>query len=116
LTWPNSIFGRRTVRPRLAAERGPEPQVAVTLEAARPTEMALPMVDAYSFTDSERRVTELVTEGLSIKQIVNRLQVSSYTVRDHPQSILAKSGTGSRGDLIARLFLDHHGAFLTSAA
>ncbi|MFB4301636.1 LuxR C-terminal-related transcriptional regulator [Actinomadura sp. NTSP31] len=93
---------------------GPEPQVAVMLEATRPAEMAPLMVDAYGFTDSERRVTELVAQGLSTKQIAARLHVSSYTVQDHLKSIFAKSGTGSRGDLIARLFLDHYAVSLTS--
>lgn len=93
---------------------GPEAQVAVMLEAARPAEMAPLMVDAYGFTDSERRITELVAKGLSTKQIAGRLHVSSYTVQDHLKSIFTKSGTGSRGDLIARLFLDHHAASLTS--
>ncbi|MEU7831481.1 helix-turn-helix transcriptional regulator [Nonomuraea sp. NPDC049129] len=93
---------------------GPEPQVAVMLEVARPAEMAPLMVDAYGFTDSERRVTELVAKGLSTKQIAGRLNVSSYTVQDHLKSIFAKSGTGSRGDLIARLFLDHYASSLTS--
>ncbi|WP_433331563.1 helix-turn-helix transcriptional regulator [Spirillospora sp. CA-294931] len=92
----------------------PEPQVAVVLEVARPAEMAPLMVAAYGFTDSERRVTELVAQGLSTKQIAGRLHVSSYTVQDHLKSIFAKSGTGSRGDLIARLFLDHHAASLTA--
>ncbi|URN02903.1 helix-turn-helix transcriptional regulator [Actinomadura madurae] len=95
---------------------GPEPRVAVMLEAARPAEMAPLMVDAYGFTDSERRVTELVAKGLSTRQIANRLHVSSYTVQDHLKSIFAKSGSGSRGDLIARLFLDHHAVSLTSGA
>ena len=93
---------------------GPEPQVAVMLEAARPAEMAPLMVDAYGFTDSERRVTELVAKGLSTKQIAARLHVSSYTVQDHLKSVFAKSGSGSRGDLIARLFLDHYAVSLTS--
>jgi DNA-binding CsgD family transcriptional regulator len=93
---------------------GPESQVAVMLEPARPAEMAPLMVAAYGFTDSERRVTELVAQGLSTKQISGRLHVSSYTVQDHLKSIFTKSGTGSRGDLIARLFLDHYAASLTS--
>jgi DNA-binding CsgD family transcriptional regulator len=93
---------------------GPESSVAVMLEAARPAEMAPLMVDAYGFTDSERRVTELVAQGLSTRQIAGRLHVSSYTVQDHLKSIFAKSGTGSRGDLIARLFFDHYAAPLTS--
>jgi DNA-binding CsgD family transcriptional regulator len=92
---------------------GPESPVAVMLEAARPAEMAPLMVDAYGFTDSERRVTELVAQGLSTRQIADHLHVSSYTVQDHLKSIFAKSGTGSRGDLIARLFFDHYAAPLT---
>ncbi|NUP53505.1 MAG: helix-turn-helix transcriptional regulator [Catenulispora sp.] len=87
---------------------GPDTQVAVMLEAARPAEMAPLIVDAYGFTDSERRITELVANGLSTKQIAGRLHVSSYTVQDHLKSIFAKSGSGSRGDLVARLFLDHY--------
>lgn len=95
---------------------GPESQAAVVLEAARPAEMAPLMVDAYGFTDSERRVTELVAQGLSTKQIAGRLHVSSYTVQDHLKSIFGKSGSGSRGDLVARLFLDHYATSLTSGA
>jgi DNA-binding CsgD family transcriptional regulator len=83
------------------------------LEAARPAEMAPLMADAYGFTDGERRVTELVAQGLSTRQIADRLRVSSYTVQDHLKSIFAKSGTGSRGDLVAQLFFDHYAAPLT---
>ncbi|MGI8869965.1 MAG: helix-turn-helix transcriptional regulator [Mycobacteriales bacterium] len=95
---------------------GAESPVAVMLEAARAAEMAPLIVDAYGFTDSERRVTELVAQGLSTRHIASRLQVSSYTVQDHLKSIFAKSGTGSRGDLIARLFFDHYAASLTLEA
>jgi DNA-binding CsgD family transcriptional regulator len=95
---------------------GPDPRVAVMLEAARPAEMAPLMVDAYGFTDGERRVTEPVARGLSTRQIAARLQVSPYTVQDHLKSIFAKSGSGSRGDLVARLFLDHHAVSLTADA
>ncbi len=87
---------------------GPDAPVAVLLEPARRAEMASVIVDAYGFTDGERRVTELVAHGLSTQQIAARLHLSSYTVQDHLKSIFAKSGTGSRGDLVARLFVDHY--------
>jgi DNA-binding CsgD family transcriptional regulator len=92
----------------------PEAPVTVMIEAARPAEMAPLMVAAYGFTDAERRVTELVAQGLSTQLIASRLRVSTYTVQDHLKSIFVKSGTGSRGDLVARLFLDHHALPLTS--
>jgi DNA-binding CsgD family transcriptional regulator len=105
--------GQWIVRGSLLGD-GPESQVAVMLEVARPAEMAPLIVDAYGFTHSERRITELVAQGLSTRQIAGRLHVTSYTVQDHLKSIFAKSGTGSRGDLIARLFLGHYAASLTS--
>lgn len=102
-----------TVRGSLLGE-GPGAPVAVMLEAARPAEMAPLMVDAYGFTVGERRVTELVAQGLSTRQIAGRLRLSAYTVQDHLKSIFAKSGTGSRGDLVARLFFDHYAEPLTT--
>lgn len=101
------------VRGSLLGE-GPEAPAAVMLEAARPAEMAPLMAAAYGLTDSERRVTELVAQGLTTRQIAHRLHVSAYTVQDHLKSIFAKSGTGSRGDLIATLFFDHYATSLTA--
>jgi len=88
--------------------------VAVLLEAARPAELAPLIADAYGFTETERRVTELVAQGLSTKQIAARLRVTTYTVQDHVKSVFTKSGARSRGDLVARLFFDHYAASLTS--
>lgn len=93
---------------------GPDAPVTVILEPARPAQMAPVMVHAYGLTDAERRVTELVARGLSTQQIAHRLDLSTYTVQDHLKSIFAKSDTGSRGDLVARLFVDHHADGLTS--
>ncbi len=88
--------------------------VAVLLEAARPAELAPLVADAYGFTDTERRVTELVAQGLSTKQIAARLHVTTYTVQDHLKSVFTKSGARSRGDLVARLFFGHYAASLRS--
>jgi len=87
--------------------------VAVLLEAARPAELAPLVADAYGLTDTERRVTELVAQGLSTKQIAARLHVTTYTVQDHLKSVFTKSGARSRGDLVARLFFGHYAASLT---
>jgi DNA-binding CsgD family transcriptional regulator len=102
-----------TVRGSLLGEAADAP-VAVLLEPARRSELAPLIADAYGLTDGERRVTELVAQGLSTKQIGDRLHLSAYTVQDHLKSIFGKSGAGSRGDLTARLFLDHYATSLTS--
>ncbi|MFD0473854.1 LuxR C-terminal-related transcriptional regulator [Nonomuraea thailandensis] len=77
--------------------QGPLAPVAVLLEAARPAEMAPLLADMYGLTQRERRVTELVAQGLSTREIGNRLHLAAYTVQDHLKAIFAKSGTGSRG-------------------
>jgi DNA-binding CsgD family transcriptional regulator len=103
----------RTRGGRLAVVRGsvlgegPEAQVAVVVEAARPSELAPLMADAYGLTQRERRVTELIAQGCSTRQIARRLHLSAYTVQDHLKAIFARTGTRSRGELVARLFFDH---------
>jgi DNA-binding NarL/FixJ family response regulator len=87
-------------------------RVAVLLEAARPAELASAITDAYGFTDRERAVTELVARGLSTSAIANRLHLSAYTVQDHLKAIFDKTGTSSRGELVAHLFFDHYRARL----
>jgi DNA-binding CsgD family transcriptional regulator len=101
------------VRASLMGEGRTAP-VAVLLEAARPAEMAPLLADVYGLTPQERRVTECVAQGLPTTQIANQLRMSAYTVQDHLKSIFAKTGTGSRGDLVARLFFDQRAMRLTA--
>jgi DNA-binding NarL/FixJ family response regulator len=87
---------------------GPDSSVAVLMEASHPAELAPLIADAYGLTDRERRVTELVAKGFSTNDIGQRLHLSAYTIQDHLKSIFDKTGTGSRGELVARLFFDHY--------
>jgi DNA-binding NarL/FixJ family response regulator len=59
-------------------------------------------------TSREREVLEGVAEGLSDKEIAERLYISGKTVRSHVASILAKFGVESR--LQALIFAVRHGA------
>ena len=93
---------------------GDDAKVAILIEAARAPELAPLIADAYGFTARERLITELVAQGFSTKEIAERLHLSAYTVQDHLKSIFEKSGTGSRGDLVARLFFDHYAPRLSA--
>jgi DNA-binding NarL/FixJ family response regulator len=53
-------------------------------------------------------VAELAAKGLSTNDIGQRLHLSAYTVQDHLKTIFDKTGAGSRGELVARLFFDHY--------
>ena len=101
----------RTRRGRWAVVRGsligPD-RVVVLIEAARPAELATAIADIHGLTEREQMIIALVARGLPTKEISNRLHLSAYTVQDHLKSIFDKTGTSSRGELVARLFIDHH--------
>ena len=97
----------RTRRGRWAVVRGSlvgTDRVAVLIEAARPAELASAIADLHGFTARERTVTELVARGLPTREISNQLHLSAYTVQDHLKAIFEKSGSSSRGELVAKLF------------
>jgi len=52
------------------------------------------------------RVTELVAQGLPTAALAAQLHLSTYTIQDHLEAIFEKLGVSSRGELVARLFLD----------
>jgi DNA-binding CsgD family transcriptional regulator len=91
-------------------------RVTVLLEAARPAELATVIADAYALTEREREITALVARGLTTNEISGQLHLSANTVQDHLKTIFDKSGTGSRGELVSRLFFDHHVARLASSS
>jgi DNA-binding CsgD family transcriptional regulator len=91
-------------------------RTAVTLEPAGPYELAPLIADAYELTGRQRAVTQLVALGLATDAIADHLHVSPWTVQDHLKSIFEKVGVSSRGELIARIFFEHHAPRLTDLA
>lgn len=54
-----------------------------------------------SLTPRERRVLELLVDGLNTAEMVDRLRISDSTARTHVQSILSKLGVHSRLQAVA---------------
>ncbi len=52
-------------------------------------------------TDAERRVAQLVAEGLANREVAERLFLSRYTVETHLKHVFAKLGIASRAELAA---------------
>jgi DNA-binding CsgD family transcriptional regulator len=78
-------------------------EVAVTIQAASAA-MLLPAVACwYDITRREQAVIEQTLEGLPVKHIARRLELSPHTVSDHFKAIYHKIGVTSREELIARL-------------
>jgi DNA-binding CsgD family transcriptional regulator len=55
-----------------------------------------------SLTDTERAVTDLVSQGLTNREAAERLIMSPYTIDSHLRSIYRKLGVNSRVDLTRR--------------
>ncbi|MEO5964463.1 MAG: LuxR C-terminal-related transcriptional regulator, partial [Candidatus Limnocylindrales bacterium] len=77
--------------------------IAVIIEQATPMEVAPVIMLAYGLTNQERVVTGLISRGLSTVEIADELNISVDTVQDHVKSVFAKTGTGSRVELVATI-------------
>lgn len=83
--------------------------IILVIEPSRPTEVMPLVVAAYGLTAREQEVLAELSNGRSTSEIATRLFISEHTVRDHIRSILSKTATASRGELLSLLF-HHHAA------
>ena len=58
-------------------------------------------------TSRERDVALLLARGLSNEAIAAHLAITVHTVKDHVKALFAKSGTETRAELVARVFVDY---------
>jgi DNA-binding CsgD family transcriptional regulator len=66
-----------------------------------------PAVGWESLTRSELAVAELVSQGLTNREVAGRLYVSPHTVNTHLRHIFQKLEVGNRAQL-ARMVAEHH--------
>lgn len=113
---PGLAGDARESRERILRVLGPDEAEALMAETADLdlreaievglAELALTPVAApaeVGLTKREAQVAELVSEGLSNKQIATRLTISIRTVDGHVEHILAKFGVTSRAQVAVRL-------------
>lgn len=93
----------QAIRGVYAGESALAPEAArVLIEAA-----TAPPPPGHDLTARELEVLALVAEGLSNRQIAERLEVRSSTVKNHVSSILSKLGASSRTEA-ATMALKHN--------
>ncbi|MCU0313488.1 MAG: helix-turn-helix transcriptional regulator, partial [Solirubrobacteraceae bacterium] len=88
---------------------------AVVIQPAKASEIAPLIVQAYELTPREVQVTRALARGLSTPEIAAELHLSRYTVQDHLKAVYEKIGVSSRGELVAKMFADHHNPALDVA-
>lgn len=81
--------------------------VAITIEPARPGELAPLLMHGHGLTPKESEVTRLILLGHPTRHISDRLRISDHTVQDHLKSIFTKVGVSSRRELISRVLSQH---------
>lgn len=82
-------------------------ELVLVIEPSRPTEILPVVMTAYGLTPREREVVGELSSGRTTGEVATRLFISEHTVRDHVKSIFAKTGTGSRGELMSVLYQHH---------
>src|SRR5258708_292130 len=60
-----------------------------------------PMMAWVRMTKREQQITDLIAEGLSNKEIAQRLNIATYTVKSHVHNILEKLALHSRLQIAA---------------
>lgn len=86
-------------------ERGLTGALVTLVDPSRPIDTPMDLVASlYSLTQAERRVAELLLQGMTNSQIAEVIGVSSETIKSQVGAILRKSGCRSRVALIWRIF------------
>jgi DNA-binding CsgD family transcriptional regulator len=104
------VSGRRRYLCRLYALQTPAPRrgsPAAVVVLERPPRLPSPgtaLLAPYHFTAREDQVVRLVLNGLSNKEIAERMGISPYTVKAFLRLIMMKMGVSSRFGILERIF------------
>lgn len=78
--------------------------IVLVIQPSGPAEVLPIVVAAYGLSTREQEVLHTTLGGATAGEVGAQLFISEHTVRDHITSILAKTGTASRGELTDLLF------------
>jgi DNA-binding CsgD family transcriptional regulator len=92
----------------LPASREEDARAVLVIEPARASDVAPLIIEAYGLTDREVEVARMIARGMKTAEIAERLFLSAHTVRDHVKAIFEKVGVSSRGEMVAKVFAEHH--------
>jgi DNA-binding CsgD family transcriptional regulator len=82
----------------------PQPAVAMLLERNATAEIALEDIcRQFDLTHRERETVELLIQGLTTKEIANRLAISPNTVRAFVRILMLKMSVSTRSGIVGRI-------------
>ena len=77
-------------------------RIAVTVEPVAPAGRIELYGRACGLTARERELLHRLARGADTRQLAREMRLSPHTVQDHLKSVFAKTGSGTRGILLAR--------------
>ena len=82
----------------------PQPAVALIFERTATPDLALEEVcRQFDLTQRERETVELLVQGLTTKEIANRLSISPNTVKAFVRIVMVKMSVSTRSGIVGRL-------------
>jgi DNA-binding CsgD family transcriptional regulator len=90
------------------AKNPARPSIAILLERGPSGLVSLSQVSQqFKLTQREREVLEYLLESLSSKEIANRMNISSNTVKVFLRLIMIKTGVCSRSAIVEKVMMTH---------
>jgi len=82
-------------------------RIVVLMEAVDPEKTGLPQSaqERFRLTDREQTIVIYLLQGLTNKQIANRMGISIYTVKEHFKRLMPKAHSTTRAGLAAKILL-----------
>jgi DNA-binding CsgD family transcriptional regulator len=76
--------------------------LAVTVERVRARNVLQQAAERYEITPRERNVLAYLLDGMRIEEIADRLSIATSTVNDHVKSLIARTHSSNRSQMLAR--------------
>lgn len=96
--------GSRWAIVEAARMEGPTNAIAVSVHGATAEHILALVARAHGLSARERELVALVLEGLSTRELAERMFISRHTVQDHLKSVFDKLGVRSRRELVIGMF------------
>ncbi len=77
--------------------------IGVSLERSKPAHSLTDAAARFRISPREVQVLALLLDGLQLNDIAKQLHIASSTVQDHIKSLLQKTGTENRSEMIAKI-------------
>lgn len=99
---PKKTFALRAMP--LKSENSQDSFIMILIEKIADKSMDLAKIqDKYKLTHRQMEVIKLICDGLSNKEIAEKLFLSEFTVKDHLKKIMKKLNVNSRNEIISML-------------